>query len=74
MTAIEVFYQCLSAGKLPAAVPISEDGGLGTVAFDLSLRPAAQAVAHHEDAQDRALIAIYACQAAHEAVESVISK
>lgn len=70
MTAIEKFYQCLSAGDLPAAVPIGEDDGLASARFDVTFRPAVRAAALGEDSHMRAVIAIYACQAAHEAVDS----
>lgn len=73
MTAYDMYFQALPLGHLPASVPIERDGeqvGVATTTFDVRLMPEAHAATLHQDFKQRALMAIYACRTAHEAVES----
>lgn len=71
MTAFHTYYETLGKGQLAAAVPISE-GGMATASYNVVSQPAVHAAALSGNPQERAVIAIYACQAVHEAVEKGI--
>lgn len=71
MTATDTFYRAVMQQNLPVAVPVEtpEAEGLAATQFDIRQNQDAVDVVFSSDWRDRAIAAVYACRAAHEAVE-----
>ena len=69
-TAFETFFSTAQADLLPAAVPVAcEDSditGVVTTSFDVRDSNEALKIAVHDDPEQRAICAIYACRAVRE--------
>lgn len=72
-SASDLYENAIKQGDLPAIVPVQDDdGNEGTacVTFDPSSNPFLRQASRHEDCRVRAVVALYACQAARDAVDS----
>jgi hypothetical protein len=70
MTAVDTFYSALARQNLPAAVPVEtpETDGLAPRISTSGRIEDAVDVVFSADWRDRAIAAVYACRATHEAV------
>jgi hypothetical protein len=75
MTAYEQFFSSPVAGYLPATIPVITDEGhigMATKSFDLSVNPAASAMAYSADPRERAQAALHAILAVNESLSEEV--
>ena len=72
MTAFDTYWSALVDQNLPASVPtvMGSTEGMTTATFDVLENQAARQGAESASWRDRATVAVFACRAAHEAVDA----
>ena len=72
MTAFSSYFQAISEQNLPATVPVAEGDaeGIATVTFSPTQNAGVKEGATSDSWRDRATLAVFACRAAREGIDS----